>query len=320
MKNKKGILMAGLLFLMFIGGCRQEESINETVYMEGMKHLYAENKYGYYFDIYSDSSKNRDRDGIIDIEKSTDNLYIEIENAGQERKMAIQIFIDYVQVPIRVDGTEYLTYMIDADERFSEEFCFQLSGEIDESVNHKMIAAMTIFADKHEINSLEERTDNRYSLAYDLILQFSGNEVKDMGTTKLYAYEEPRDIYQTMWEGLIMNSDLEEFGRKFPDKSIDAKPGEKIKLQYHVGGFEGGQEAIIILSLNMKQIQINSQNYLVCNLGDDEIHNGVLEIDAPDEEGFYDLTGWVIKDPFSESDPEGFPLSATPRFTINVHE
>lgn len=320
MKNKGCILTACLFFLMSISGCQRKESANETIYMEGMEHLYAENTYGYYFDVYSEMSKNRDRDGIIDIEKSTDDLFIMVESAGQERKIAVQIFIDYIQVPILVDGKEYFTYMIDADDRFSEEFCFQLSNEIDESVNHKMMAAMTIFADKNEIDFVDERTSDRYSLAYDLILKFSGNDKKDLGTEKLYDYEEPRDSYQAMWEGLIINSDLEEFKRKFPEKSIEAKPGEKIKLQYHVGGFKDCQEAIIILSLGMEQIQVNSQNYLICNPGDEEICNGILEINAPDEAGLYDLTGWVIKDPFSESDIENFPLSATPRFTIIVHE
>lgn len=318
--SKGSILIAGFFFLMFISRRWREEIANEMVYMEGMEHLYAENKYGYYFGVYSEMSKDRDRDGVIDIEKSSDNLYIMVESAGQERKIAIQIFIDYIQVPILVDGKEYFTYMIDADDRFSEEFCFQLSNEIDESVNHKMVAAMTIFADINEVNTMEERTSDRYSLAYDLILRFSGNDEKDLGTNKLYDYEEPRDIYQAMWEGLIINSDLEEFKRKFPEKSIEAKPGEKIKLQYHVGGFKGSQEALIILSLGMEQIQVNSQNYLICNLGDEEIYNGILEINAPDEAGLYDLTGWVIKNPFSESEIEHFPLSATPRFTINVHE
>ncbi len=320
MKNRYCILWIASFLLIFITGCRREENTNGLVYMEGMEHLLAWNEYGYYFDVYSETTKDNVRDGIINMGKSSDDLYIMVESAGQERKIAIQIFIDYVQVPIIVDGKEYFTYMIDADDSFSEEFSFQLGSGIDESVDHKMLAAMTIFADINEVNILTERTSDRYSIAYDLILKFGDSDEKSLGTERLYGYEKPRESYQAMWEGLIINSDLEGFKRKFPEKSIDATAGEKIKLQYHVGGFQERQEAIIILSLGMEQIQINSQDYLICTLGDKEICNGILEIDAPDEAGLYDLTGWVIKNPFSGSEVEHLPLRATPRFTINVQE
>lgn len=118
MKNRYCILWIASFLLIFITGCRREENTNGLVYMEGMEHLLAWNEYGYYFDVYSETTKDKVRDGIINMGKSSDDLYIMVESAGQERKIAIQIFIDYVQVPIIVDGKEYFTYMIDADDSF----------------------------------------------------------------------------------------------------------------------------------------------------------------------------------------------------------
>lgn len=321
MKKRIGIFVISFFLLILFGGCQLKEDTKKyDNKMEGMEHLYANNEYGYYFDIYSEISKNKERNGIINIENSSDNLYMKVENAGKKRKMAIQIFIDYVQVPILIDDQEYFTYIIDADDKFSEELCFKLSNEIDESINHKIMAIMTASADINEIHRDDKRTSNAYSIAYDMILELDSNDKQVLMTDKTYDYEEARYIYRDMWEGLIINSDLEEFKRKLPQKSIEVKPNEEIELQYHVGGYSDCQEVLIILSLDMKQIEANAQKYLKCNVADGEIHNGILKINAPDEAGLYDLTGWVIKDPFSESAPQYFPLSAMPRFTINVCE
>ena len=41
-------------------------------------------------------------------------------------------------------------------------------------------------------------------------------------------------------------------------------------------------------------------------------------ITAPEQPGLYDLTGWIIEDPFKNEQKEDFPLAAAPRFTIHV--
>lgn len=322
MKKRTVIFAVSFFLLMLIGGCRSEETADIVEIsgekMEGMEHIYADNKYGYYFDIYSEQSKDSERNGIIEMESGLDNLYIMIENAGMERKMAVQIFIDYVQVPILIDGQEYITYMVDADERFSKEFCFQFRDRINESVNHKITVVMTAYADINEMNAGDEITFGSHSLAFDMILKFS--DKNELFTDELYDYEEARELYEDMYSGLIINTDLEEFKRKSPPRSLEVKPGEKIKLSYHAGGYDDCQEVLILLSLGMEQTQVNSQNFIKCKVSDGEIFNGILEITAPIEEGKYDLTGWLIKDPFSESAPAYVPLSDIPRFTIDVQE
>ncbi len=321
MRKKTVIFLAAILVLLLLGGCGSEEGLVAEFSddkMEGMEHLYAGNEYGYYFDVYSEISKDKPRNGIMEMEKCSDDLYFMIENAGMERKMAVQVFIDYVQVPILVDGQEYFTYMVDTDEHFSETFCFRLRDKISESVNHKATVAMTAYADKNEMDAEDEVTVDSRSLAYDMILVF--DEENELATDTLYDYEEARELYKDMYSGLIINTDMEEFKRKSPPRSLEVKPGEKIKLSYHTGGFDDCQEVLVILSLGMEQIPVNGQNFIKCKVGEGNLFNGILEITAPEEEGRYDLTGWVIKDPFSEFAGELVPLCDMPRFTIDVCE
>ena len=44
-----------------------------------------------------------------------------IENAGEDRQIAVQIFIDYIQVPMIIEGETYQTFFVDADKSFSKE-------------------------------------------------------------------------------------------------------------------------------------------------------------------------------------------------------
>lgn len=54
-----------------------------------------------------------------------------IENAGEDRHIAVQIFIDYIQVPIIIGGETYQTFFVDADKSFSKEFCFQIAETLE---------------------------------------------------------------------------------------------------------------------------------------------------------------------------------------------
>ncbi len=284
-------------------------------YMEGMQNLYAWNTYGFYFDFYSESDPNRMDDTIL-MKDCTEELCFMVESAGQQREMAVQILIDYVQVPVIVDDEIYTTYFFDADERFSQEFSFRFKDKIDENRDHKITAVLTVASDKYAVNAKEEYPSYDYSLAFDLFLTFensSGELVKD----GVYEYENIREQYEDMFIGLLINADLENFKRTMPKKEMTAAPGEQITLSYHAGGYEKCEEAIILLSLGMQQIQVNGQDFIIFKTMDGMISNGLLTITAPSEPGLYDLTGWIINDPYTEKG-HVIPLSATPRFTLRV--
>ena len=92
-------------------------------YMEGMQNLYAWNTYGFYFDFYSESDPNRMDDTIL-MKDCTEELCFMVESAGQQREMAVQILIDYVQVPVIVDDEIYTTYFLMRMSGFHRNFHF----------------------------------------------------------------------------------------------------------------------------------------------------------------------------------------------------
>ena len=240
-----------------------------------------------------------------------------IENAGEDWQIAVQIFIDYIQVPMIIEGETYQTFFVDADKSFSKEFCFQIAETLDESVDHKIMAAMTVYSDKHVKDSELEYTTNGYSIALDAVLDIAGNTDQFI-MNKLYNYENPRESYKDMWYGVLINTELQDFKRRVPDKEIIAQKNERKDFVYHVGGYDDCTEALVILCMGMEQVDVNQQKYMFFKLEKGKIQDGLVTITMPDEQGSYDLTGWIIKNPFSEEKTEINSVSDTWRFTINV--
>lgn len=315
MRRKVIIPIIGLFLLM---ACARQESYIVSVAgddkMEGMQHLYESNTYGYYFGVDSDLTKGKTKSNIIEMNHTDDFLYLMIESAGMERQIAVQVFMDYEQIPIIVEGSQYFTYYINAGERYSEEIPFQLGIEVNEQYSHKMVTCMTVSSDLHECDT-EGTPTNVYSLAYDWILKFDKEQELFL---KEKEYQSPTKEYQDMWNGLLINNDITELKRTFPPKEIQCSPGEKIELQYQIGGLGNCEEVLMLLSLDMKQIMVDNKNYLVFRERDKNIMSGTVMITAPEQPGLYDLTGWIIEDPFKNEQKEDFPLAAAPRFTIHV--
>ncbi|MDD3415196.1 MAG: hypothetical protein PHY47_14495 [Lachnospiraceae bacterium] len=93
----------------------------------------------------------------------------------------------------------------------------------------------------------------------------------------------------------------------------------KVAMEYTIDTekMQGMEDALIILSLDMKQIDINNRNYLRFNTEDGNISSGILQIRAPEEPGLYDVTGWIVREPFS-GHAQFVNLDAAFRFTLNV--
>ena len=53
-----------------------------------------------------------------------------IENAGEDRQIAVQIFIDYIQVPMIIEGETYQTFFVDTDKSFFKRILFSNSGDV----------------------------------------------------------------------------------------------------------------------------------------------------------------------------------------------
>ena len=85
---------------------------------------------------------------------------------------------------------------------------------------------------------------NGYSIALDAVLDIAGNTDQFI-MNKLYNYENPRESYKDMWYGVLINTELQDFKRRVPDKEIVAQKNERKDFVYHVGGYDDCTEALV---------------------------------------------------------------------------
>ena len=188
--------------MVALTGCnnsRTSEKDNEV------QHLVSENTRGYYFDLYTTKSKNQERKGIIELHEYNDDMFFRIENGGQQRQFSMQVFIDCRQVPIKVNGTEYDTFFIDAPENFGRDFTFQLAEPIDTDYNHSLLAILTAGTDVLT-NEVNFKMSNSYSIAIDHVLSF---EKDNAMTQPKYNIEKTETVTGYQATGLLLNTDTQ---------------------------------------------------------------------------------------------------------------
>ena len=69
-----------------------------------------------------------------------------------------------------------------------------------------------------------------------------------------------------MWYGVLINTELQDFKRRVPDKEIVAQKNERKDFVYHVGGYDDCTEALVILCMGMEQVDVNQQKYMLFKL------------------------------------------------------
>ncbi len=309
MKRIISCLLLSLFSLIMIAGCSSSSSTQSS-----LEHLQPGYATGYYFDVFTPASKDSPRNGIIELQNYNDEICFQIENAGQERQLGVQIFIDCKLASIIIDDTEYETFTIDAGESLSKIYSFKLAEPLDTNTNHSMVAILIAGADIYTAQAEFEMTD-RYSIALDHVLMFG----KDLPMAQAdYDYEEVGLVTEYQSTGLLLNTDIKNNTRAIPERELTVHPEEAFSLQYQVGGYEDCEEVAIIITIGLKQAKINNQDYILCQVKDGELIHGVADLKAPTEAGKYEIMGWAVKDPFDTDKSEYFPLDAAYRFTLTV--
>lgn len=315
-------ILVSLFIISTLTACSEETNnlsmkIDTNEIMDGMHTLYSGNTHGYSFGLDTKPSYTVDEDGIFELSSPTDTMYFSVESAGDDnRQLAVQIFIDYVQVPIVVDGVTYDTFFIDADEKFSLEYAFQFANEIDTSKNHKILGILTAYS-----NILIAKQDvvasGNDSICIDGILSFNPNNNL---VEPLYKISEPLELYKDMFSGVLLNTENENI-RKIPQKLVSAKPEETIHLKYHIGEDGGKESSVLLINIANCQTKINGQHYYYCDTSPGKIAYGDITIQAPKEPGMYEITAWSIPEPFSENiSSTNTIIPMAMRFTLQVEE
>lgn len=281
---------------------------------ESPSHIDPGNTYGYYFDVFTSSLKELPRDGILRLNSYDDEMFFEIENSSSARQFAVIVFVDYKQVPIEVDGTEYDTFIEDAPAQLSKTYAFRLIDPIDEEQNHSLLVILVAGSDVLTSKVDYEMSQN-YSIALEHALIFGDNYAIAQTT---YGYDQTGPVTEYQSTGLLLNTDIENNSRKIPERELSVGAGEEFALQYQVGGYEDSNEVVVIIAIGLRQTAINGQDYIVCKTEDGALVYGTANLTAPTEPGDYEVMGWVITSPFSGDVSDYLPLDATYRFTLHV--
>ena len=214
-----------------------------------------------------------------------------------------------------IDGKDHLTYEKKIGAGYSGATAFQFKNAVDKKTNHKLTVTMTASSDIHS-DDMEDGTLQPYSLSYDYSLILNPNF--EMKEASVQNYEKETVLSQDMWNGILFNFDLKKHRRSIPPATVTCKTGQNLTLQYFAGGYENCSEAVILFCIGMQQAEINHQKFIRVKTGNQNIVRGTVSLKAPEKSGKYEVTGWIIPDPYAKEQKELMPLDAAPRFTLVV--
>lgn len=296
--------------------------LNGWKVVDGMKYLpdFGEEEYYYCMGLTGreERGKNIVAPGIEIGENNELNLVVECVVDGEDkRKMALQVLVDYQQVPLIVDGKKCDTYYIEAEDNISIEKKIILDKDIDRSVDHK-ITALLINDLQFHAGDLERHIE--INAAYFDAFLFCDKK-KDSLVRPQKEYEIPISEYEEEFPQIFLTQDETGNKKAIPQNLIHAKPGETFRLYYHLGGFTNSEETVVFVDIGEKQTKINGKDYLLFHSDDPtKVLYGELELTAPMEEGKYEISAWAVNNPYGEIEMRMQGLYGGPRITLSVEK
>lgn len=162
------------------------------------------------------------------------------------------------------------------------------------------------------------------SNSYGVVLSYElSNRAFERNLTSGTTAEDPLEYLSLSYQGIMLNEDFKAENDtmmvKFPPQKMETSPGEPVKLAYRVGNYEAAEDVVVVLLVDWKQQEIDSRSYMHIVNKEGYVSYGTLEFIAPTESGEYEITAFVVDDPFSLKNPDNFHFRDTAyRFTLIV--
>ena len=218
-------------------------------------------------------------------------------------------------MPVRIDEQMYNSYYFALDDKELKEISFFLPESISENASHKLTVFLISGANTHAGNLMDNLTNN-YSIALDYLLLFENHTSVLESNCK---YENIKTLKSDPYQGLLFNLDYSKGkNNKLPPKEITVKSGEKMKVAYRIGGYEDTENYDFVVMIDWKAVRIDNQFYKLVKTEKGRIGYGEVYLQMPLNQGKYEVTGWVIPNPFDKNKLNLFPLDSSYRFTLNV--
>lgn len=263
----------------------------------------------------------------IILENISEPINLRFDQTGRNREMLLQIYYDYQSVNFRVDDgplyqNSYLFSIRDGEE-INLTIYLDPKIEVDDKY-HRLIFIIIPSYNEHA----KDKENPVYQGSIVRMYQLQFDSLKEDGECpeSLFPLTKPEQIYPHKSIPLMLNTDISNLsldsfsGLKNPSSYYMLEPGSIFKLNYIITNTTPpSEQALIFLTIGGNAVQINGQDYLLIDLGDGAMSVGEITVTVPQEEGLYDVIGYVVYNPFSplENGIRSFPKPSI-RFTVEI--
>lgn len=323
---KKVFLIILCSFILILSGCKNQDDKAQSISTDE----YNPSLDGYVSSFLAGANTDTTPDDMkpLNMLYMQDNQIINLEcgASGSNPTIVLKVFYDYQAVDFQVVG----------EDKYTSEYVFKLedktkinipiildSGSIvpDDKI-HKVIFAFLTGYDKNASEFDQVTSEYGLTVIYDVVNTL---DYKDEVFIPIqYGATLPDNNFDVNIAELIFNIDYENNIQKTsggvlnPTPSIATNPDTIFPLMYNFGK-ESKTSALLLLTLNFEQIQIDGQQYKLIKLdGAEGTANGQIDITTPKEPGKYEVIGFLVQNPFEKNTNPSAMVPMSIRFTLNV--
>lgn len=276
-----------------------------------------------------------DSDGTTDEMKILNMLYLpdgetvnlEFGVAGSSPTVIMRLYYDYQQIDFKLakEETYIHEYVFKMEDGTKTKIPVLLEQDkiISDNKIHKLLITFT--TGYHQKAMDFDRVTDEYgiSLIYDVV-----STLEHDGEVYIpFEYEAimPEHNFDKNISNLVFNFDYENSeqfssgGIRNPLPKFEAERGTSLPMMYNIMK-NGADSALLLLTLNYNQINIDGEAYKLIHLdGKEGTANGEINFDVPNETGDYDIIGYVFLRPFEKIGEGSNMVYTSPRFTLSIH-
>lgn len=258
--------------------------------------------------------------GVVYLDSLSDNLNVQFANLTENNsEFILKLFLDYKEISFYINDELTDAHIFQTEAGESYVFPINLDSSVELSSSHFLTVAVLTAPQKHAKDS------NLMSNSYGVVLSYElAPKNGDRKTLSNEICMEPLKYLKLNYQGLMINSDFEQTENaivQFPSNDYVARPGESIELAYRAGNYDNAEDLLIIVLVDWQQQTISNAEYIYTRNSPGYISYGTFEFAAPLEAGQYEVTAFVVDQPFSLKDSDSFHTHDTAyRFTLTVQE
>ena len=260
-------------------------------------------------------------DGVVFLDKITDTLNVQFANlTDTSSEYVLKVFYDYEEVSFSVNGSDTFVsdHIFTVNTMTSLIIPIMLDDNLSFDNSHLLTIAILTAPNKHAVDL--DMMSNSYGVCstYELANRNETRQINAKPTAIGTAM-----FLEITYQGLMLNTDFDAKDDNqvfFPPKEIKTGSGETVRLAYRAGNYdENTGDVLFIVLVDWQQQGFNDNPFIYISNNPGYMGYGEIEITAPIEQGKYDITGFIVRNPYELRNADIFELNDTCyRFTLVV--